>query len=661
MYLSMFILILNTIFVFARPADDAVTGATPNDRTQQDQQIDDECAPRMAQGVDHYAACVAEKGRAAEQERQRRLEAQRMMEINEGPQANPETEVQCSPGDAVKACASASERAMLAVTNRMSETALVQAMQSCRAACNAESAQVLRQFLGGCRNIDLRSTKQAMLHTMNNCGTSSVSSSPSVPEGISEFFESKMSLSDKLNVVAFRATGYAMDPTAGTTNSFAQTSGTELSGGVRYMQVTGRDGSVSYQYCSVDNSCHTNYDAAAAASAPLLVRSGTYGARGNPSVSAYSASALPGAAFDPLAGGRSSSELDPVPNAEAARPQLAFPESIQGENSPGVTADPEGLSMGVETPRARATPNPNPARVAGGDGAGGTNGSTTGDDSQQQVVTPISNEPVSYQAGNFAGLQGAMNTPPGGGMASSSSYGGEVSRGSGSDSGGSSSGGYSSGSSRPLAFEGSGQVSPTALRANDTPASVPSGVAGGASAASLDVAAPGGGSRGGGLGDFGGGGRMFAAARTGPASLESSMSGAMRSDSYYRTPGARGGSVAARPGARPATACKGPSCRRAARPRGIAAANCDGNPQCLLALTGKLRAARERGTGQGEVWEDDNTGLPGARAVERGLASVPQRPEPGGVVRGKVQDVLNHLGSSSVFKLDHDGMLEVGL
>ena len=57
--------------VHGRPADDAVTGATG--RTQEDQQIDEACAPRMALGVDHYAACVAEKGREALPGREDRL------------------------------------------------------------------------------------------------------------------------------------------------------------------------------------------------------------------------------------------------------------------------------------------------------------------------------------------------------------------------------------------------------------------------------------------------------------------------------------------------------------------------------------------------------------------------------------------------------------
>ena len=45
----------------------------------------------------------------------------------------------------------------------------------------------------------------------------------------------------------------------------------------------------------------------------------------------------------------------------------------------------------------------------------------------------------------------------------------------------------------------------------------------------------------------------------------------------------------------------------------------------------------------------------------RGVASVRERTVPGGVVRGKTQDVLNLLGSSGVFKIDHDGLLEVDL
>jgi hypothetical protein len=80
-----------------------------------------------------------------------------------------------------------------------------------------------------------------------------------------------------------------------------------------------------------------------------------------------------------------------------------------------------------------------------------------------------------------------------------------------------------------------------------------------------------------------------------------------------------------------------------------------------LALTGKLQLPRKQASE--EVWETDSSGVRRVRANvgERGIASVPHKTMPGGVVRGKIQDVLNHLGSSEVFKVDHDGMLEVDL
>ena len=87
-------------------------------------------------------------------------------------------------------------------------------------------------------------------------------------------------------------------------------------------------------------------------------------------------------------------------------------------------------------------------------------------------------------------------------------------------------------------------------------------------------------------------------------------------------------------------------------------ANCDGNPQCLLALTGKLKVPRR--SRSGGDW-DSAPSFEEPASTGRGVASVRERTVPGGVVRGKTQDVLNLLGSSGVFKIDHDGLLEVDL
>jgi hypothetical protein len=666
MLFSLSILILNMLVAHGRPADDVATGAP--ERTQEDQAIDDACAPRMKLGLDQYAACVAEKGREAEQERRRIAEAKRLMDVNEIPTTPEATAQVCNPSAAVRACMSASETAARingslassSLSASAKEAEISSALQACRAACNADSAQVLRNFLGDCREQDHSRTKQAMLHTMNNCGSGATSVAvvdsvvSAIPQDVRNLISSDMSLTDKLNVGAQRLFGYSWNSTGESTNSYGKFSGTELSNGIKYVEAETRDG-MSYQYCARDK-CYATYEAARAG--------GLF-----PAVPGYPVVA-PG-----FGGGNS--RVDPLddegaiddhgavgpPNAEfsTTSPQLRFGDEVTG--TPGAKAE---YALGTPAPVAEPAPAQNPPPPGGGNGGettgGSNNGSSTdttvvGNGGDQQVVTPI-NEPVNYQAGNFAGLQSAMSSPAGGGgIASSGNFGGEVSRG-GSSSGGSFSGDSTNPNSRPLAFAGSGQVSPSALRGVDAPAG---SAAGGARSAAMDVAAPGGGGFGGGsFADFGGG-RMMASSRpTGPASLDSSMNTVMRSDSYYRTSGGRGAGASARASARRSAPCKGPNCPRKT-PAGIAAANCDGNPQCLLALTGKLKGPRRQAVE--EVWETDSSGVRRVRANtgERGIASVPHKTMPGGVVRGKIQDVLNHLGSSEVFKVDHDGMLEVDL
>ena len=644
MLFSLSFVILNLFLVHGRPADDAVTGATG--RTQEDQQIDEACAPRMALGVDHYAACVAEKGREAEQERKRAAEAKRLMEVNEIPTTPAATAQVCNPSAAFHACLSASQDAARANNPSSTDHQINASLQACRAACNADSAQVLRNFLGDCRNQDSRQTKQAMLQTMNNCGSGTAAADPTGPSketALDIITSDNMSLSDKFSALSLRA-GISFSPAGNSTNSFASTSGTDLGDGIRYQQTTSRDGSVVYQYCK-GSSCYSSYDVASSAPAPPAVFPVVFTQSG-------AGAAVP---LDPMGEGTGLYNGFQTPTTNAEFAESAVDATTGLDASPRPPRRPANLGEPVPSEvAAGAPPVPTTDRDAQ-DTTAQTTPTDTSDD--QQVVTPVQpNEPVNYQAGNFAGLQNAMSSPAGGGMASSSSAGGgEVSNG-GSSSGGSFSGSSASPVSRPLAFAGSGQVSPSALRGADAPAA---SVAAGSRPA-MDVAAPGGGSRGGGLADLGGG-RMMASSRpTGPASLESSMTTAMRSDSFYRTSGGRGTGAAARTSARRTAPCKGPNCPRKAR-AGIAAANCDGNPQCLLALTGKLQGPRRQAAE--EVWETDSSGVRRIRASagERGIASVQRNTEPGGVVRGKIQDVLNHLGSSEVFKVDHDGMLEVDL
>ena len=629
--------------IAARPADDIV-------RTDEDQRIDDLCRPRLNQGVDHFANCVAAEGRKAEQQRQ---ESQRLMDINDSVQ---EEAPVCKAQEAYRACQIASVEATRAMgTERPSETVLVRAMDSCRAACNPDSAQVLRNFLHGCQT-DIGSTRQLMRSVMNNCGYSTMSetainsATSGVPQDIKNLITSEMSFTDKINAGAQRLFGYSWSPTTGAISSpYINSEGTQLSGGVRYMQMS-VGGVQTYGYCSVDNSCHQTYEAAAKASAPLLVRSG-YVAPTNPTFSAFGgAGNLFGSSIDDI-----TKTMEPPRNAETideATPQtgLRFSDDIQAGNNPEVQYS-TGTEVDPQNPRPVANPRIN---GAGGDPGGSTSGTTNPDetDGTQQVVSRINNEtPVNYNAANFAGLQSAMKSPIS--ISAGSSGGSNEITNSGSNSGSGNLSGTPSAQNRPLPFTGSGQISPFSIRGADAQAARAPIVG---QIGTLDVASSPQGNGGGGFSmpEYGSG-RMVAAARPGGPSIEPS-SFAMRSDSYYRT-GSRGGAIARPSNARPNT-CKGPNCRRNNKEPSIASANCDGNPQCLLALTGKLKVPR-RSRSSGD-W-DSGSSFEDSASTGRGLASVRTRTIPGGVVRGKTQDVLNLLGSSGVFKIDHEGMLEVDM
>ena len=564
-------LILQTFMLIfmiaARPADDIV-------RTDDDQRIDDLCRPRLNQGVDHFANCVADEGRKTEEQRQRQLESQRLIEIND---PVPEAAPVCKAQEAYRACQTASVDAARAMgMERPSETVLVRALDSCRAACNPDSAQVLRNFLHGCQT-DIGSTRQLMRSAMNNCGYSTMSetainsATSGVPQDIKNLITSEMSFTDKINAGAQRLFGYSWSPTAGAISSpYINSEGTQLSGGVRYMQMS-VGGIQTYGYCSVDNSCHQSYEAAAKASAPLLARSG-YVAPTNPTFNAFSASganifASERAEQDAFQGAPRNAETIDETTPQAESP-LSY--NIKADKDPEVVYS-IGTEVDPQNPRPVANPRDN---RAGGDPGGSTSGTTNPNenDGTQQVVSRINNEtPVNYNAANFAGIQSAMESPI---SISAGSSGGsnEITNG-GSNSGSGNLSGTPSAQNRPLLFTGSGQISPFSIRGADAQAARAPIVG---QIGTLDVASSPQGNGGGGFSmpEYGSG-RMVAAARPGGPSIEPS-SFAMRSDSYYRT-GSRGGAIARPSNARTNT-CKGPNCRRNKREPSIASANCDGNP-----------------------------------------------------------------------------------
>ncbi len=629
-------MIIEVFFVYllanARPPEEP-------QRTQEDEQIDNFCAPYLNQGVDHYANCVAERGRIAEQERQRQENSRRMIELNGGVASRPSPS-NCNSQAALNACQKESVETINTLKNPYTPDGEVKRLlQSCRAACNPDSAQVLRHFLGGCTN-DISSVKHTMLNTMNSCGTSTAATnvvSAAVPQDVRNLMSSDMSISDKLNAGAQRLLGYSWNPAAGTsTNAIISTEGTQLSGGVRYMQIT-VGGVQTFGYCSVDNSCHQTYEEAAQASAPLLVRNGVYGKNVNPTITAAVANPFAGPTDTYKEAFHTENPLDNADSiiSEETPTNLSFGDiqdtnPIDSEYSLGTGAEPPAVAKEIvaltDSPHAKTN------------------------DGSPPTVTPSRNDfPGLYKGGNYPNLHNGINSNPEISASSVSIGNGEVV-----------SGGYGaqgndvrnlSGEIKPIGFTGSGQVTPTQFQAANGPNGSPQAPSQRGSAISFGAGVP---QTSGALPAGGGisGTPRVASLRPGNQQIGAPAI-QMRSDVFYNT-GTRG--FAQGPQGRNLNKCQGPNCRRVLRGKKAATLNCDGNPQCILALTGKLRGSGQQRM-RGE-WHSNFSHHAFANSG-RSVASVRSRTVPGGIVRGKNIDILNMMIQSDVFKLDHEGLLQL--
>lgn len=624
-------LILLTIS-FAREADDDI-------RTEVDSQIERECAPRLQQGLDHYANCISQRGIAAEHTRQ---QTARQSAARNQPIVAPSIEMNCKPQDALASCQRASQIALEKYNDpNIGANTLSSALGTCRSACNPESFQVLRNFLSGCRG-NISQIQETMRSTMSNCGTATAAGTvaasavsavaSSVPQDVQNMFSQEMSWSDRLNAGAQRVLGYSWNPAAGSTsNAVMIAEGTQLSGGVRYMQVNVA-GVQTYAYCSVDNSCHQSYAAAAQKSAPLLLRSGTYGAKPRNNVTPSAGEDEFGVARpveSVKSGFEETVEFVGTQRAEE-RMGMSGTDAHTGKTEDDQIAEVVPQTEPVEVPEARITEAemPTPERQDQ------YQNTTSSIDDSPTVVTPSPQNPVSYEAGNFPSLQRAVNPMISASSGSSSSgYLREVARGGGG-------GSHQLGNSKPLNFTGSGQVSPGVNRNLDISAQRPH--RNNASDGIVSAASSGYG------GGFSGGNsfpRGTSVAARSPSGGSPDPQLQIRSDSFYNS-GKGSPTGYSRPAAR---SCVGKNCAQGNRsPRSIKSANCDGNPQCILALTGKIRVPRRARV---DDWEESPS------PQSRGIASVRSQHVRGGIVRGKTHDIMSMMNGSEVFKLDWDGYL----
>lgn len=582
-------ILLLSIIAFARPPVEPI-------RTAEDQRIDEACSIYLNQGVDFYANCVAERGLLAEQQRQRQEYARRLQEINAGP-VSPRV---CNVGEAIRACQKESAAAQTIINSRYpSDSALAQSLQSCRAACNPRSAQVLRNYLGGCTN-DISSVQQTMLTTMNNCGTTTVVSTV-ISQGARNLISSEMS-----------------------------TEVTQLSKGVRYMQVN-IEGVQTYAYCAVDSSCYKTFDEAAKVSAPFLVRNGTYG---NKTTSNFNEG------NNPFAGNAL------IPNATSN----VF---IEDEDAEVAAGESGGIIPSNEKPPIK--PHQNNVTEAVNDDANngvnvnkvpletssveGTSNIQSNDRTRQNNPFPTGGTfPVNYLPANYPVPQSAFYKGSGATYAVSTGQ-TEVTQ------------GYSGGGINAFHPLGGGfierQLNQSNSRANASDVSAER-FKGAVSAANIlpqqksISLLP--------MANNYSGGRVMAANRTGQLSSGAPSFPSPSSEYYSRSSGI----YATKQRGMNTTSCIGPQCRT--KVRRAKAINCDGNPQCILALTGKLQTARRQGNPSGSEFFSNSRGL---TYSVRGIASLKNTNESGGIVRGKVQDVIYLLEKSDIFKLDHEGFLVV--
>ncbi len=507
-------------------------------------------------------------------------------------------------------------------------------VQDCRDQCNIATPAVIAKFLTGCTADLKKSIAATMKQVQDQCGayTRAATSAPETP--VMAAAASVVTVEDQTrdgSLLRCARDGWCQPgetsilPNGDTVGQYS------LSHGLVYAQHTRSDNGHQFAYfLGAGGQRFDTYQEAAASLAVSNVAPG----------SVKAPQGIPG-----LEG-----RHDPAP-------RTAEGNAMGEDDSPVVLTGPAGgppaedLATSPRPPSRPEDRNPSPAPEAT------PNPTTTSTQPvARQNTQPVTPQPLAQLASAPGGiLESALNSPPnssevtsGTRVASMDSYSmSEASSGGGSGGGGGIP--YSGSGYNPISANNNMGVDPQTAATASAPSpsmGMPMGGGGGASA----MAFPSGG-RGPGAS------RDRAAAPVGTGFRIESF----RYDSFYK--GAGGGTAVA--AARTRVVPVDPNCRPSRTKRcamrrvpmvggnssqQIADAQCDGKPECILRLTGKLRMPRPAGVA-GRYGDSNES----SATSERGIASVPQA---GGVWRG-YKNILVHIDNlgKDYLRLDHEGFL----
>lgn len=548
----------------------------------------------------------------------------------------------CSQDEAIKECRDQAERSTQATQNiSVKESILERSLQNCRTLCNADSQLVKDKYLKGCSDSTRNLVKISMDRILNRCGsysrtddtddevldTSTAANNPMIDYlTTTEHYEDFSKL---------RCVGLCTPSNRSVLPNGTVISTVKLSRDMRYVQEVTLNGSQTSYFVGGDGLRYSNYNAA--------VDSVARAARGPRTA--------PTAPVPDSPGGES------FHNPEGAAPKNAEPATVGREA--GTAQDEDEVIAGSVRPSKRPeseapAPTTSPRSPAPSDTA-----------SQAAAPRPNNTIPVAQpqpllQTASAPGaiLENALNSPPvssevtsGTRVASMSPY---------SMSEATSSGGYSDGGGGS-SFSGSGYNMPSpgnnnlnvpstadpqaAVSPSSVSPSLPMGSGGGMASMGLPFAE----------GRRGGGNRGVSASRGIPGFRSESF----RYDSFYKGSGGlpvaatRSRVVPVDPHCRP-TRTKRCAMKRVAvggTSQQLASVQCDGKPECILRLTGKLQMPRVRALNGNR----ESSGMDGGDQGDRGIASVPKE---GGVWRG-YKNILLHIDNlgKDYLQLDHEGFL----
>lgn len=610
------VLLIISQFTFSKPPEEP--NAPP--KLVIDDLIRDNCVKQFESAREIQECLVREGAKQAQKEVAE--ESQKAAEEQREP-----TQLVCSPEAARRNC----ENHVISSTKignnpKLGSGIKSEAIADCISMCSPLTSYVQRNYLSGCRSTDNEAIKR-MAVLSNSCGMyggseeyrsmaseiskSAQSLSSEISQGATNL--SALSWQDRVTVLGARS-GFSNGRTIGVSREAGSATAYSLSNGVEYVKIEAGTGATSYKYRGPDGSLHDNYESAAKARRSPVPKDPFV----NTAESYDDENAVEGESISPteLSFGRSIAEN------QDAKLDYALGEPIQ--DAP-ISKAHEPIRQPTKENIESASPSPDPQPI------------------HQQASAP----------GAF--LQNTLNapiksaTPLSGGSIGNFGGGGEVaqagSSGSGSNYGGSAA---SIKDFRPTLSSRGNITNNEIQRSAPTPASI----------ASLDSPL---GARGGGIDSaafVAGQGRLLAASRSSSTFDGSGLSAEkLRSDSFYKTNG-RGAQPRSRlvqsdPNCRP-TKLRGCAMKRVAIQGAGGTINCEGNPECILKLTGKLKFTGNVARAIDPIGKSER-GIASLDSVKRAKSRLPK-----GVWRGyiNVLDHMNNIGADHL-KLDHEGFLAV--